>query len=124
AKDDDRSSVLGDGLDRRDGRLEAAVSAVEAVAEDRRPVVVLRPGRPSFTIRREGEAFRVIGRGVERWVMDTDLEDPESVRILQRRLVREGVERELAAAGARRGDEVRIAEEAFEFLPEGSEGSP
>lgn len=118
------SGASGDGLGRLAARLEAAVSAVEAVAEDRRPVVVLRPGRPSFTIRREGEAFRVIGRGVERWVMDTDLEDPESVRILQRRLVREGVERELAAAGARRGDEVRIAEEAFEFLPEGSEGSP
>lgn len=118
------SGASGDGLGRLAARLEAAVSAAEAVAEDRRPVVVLRPGRPSFTIRREGEAFRVIGRGVERWVMDTDLEDPESVRALQRRLVREGVERELAAAGARRGDEVRIAEEAFEFLPEGPEGSP
>lgn len=118
------SGATGDGLGRLAARLEAAVSAVEAVVEDRRPIVVLRPGRPSFAIRREGAAFRVVGRGVERWVTDADLEDPESVRALQRRLVREGVERELAAAGARRGDEVRIAEQAFEFLPEGAEGAP
>lgn len=118
------SGATGDGLGRLAARLEAAVSAAEAVVEDRRPVVVLRPGRPSFTIRREGTAFRVVGRGVERWVTDTDLEDAESVRGLQRRLVREGVERELVAAGARRGDEVRIAEAVFEFLPEGAEGAP
>jgi hypothetical protein len=38
--------------------------------------------------------------------------------------VKEGVERELVAAGARRGDEVVIGEVAFEFIPEGgSDGS-
>ena len=38
---------------------------------------------------------------------------------LQRRLVKEGVERELVSAGARRGDEVLIGNVAFEFIPEG-----
>jgi Domain of unknown function (DUF1967) len=33
--------------------------------------------------------------------------------------VKEGVERELASAGARRGDEVMIGDVAFEYLPEG-----
>ena len=50
---------------------------------------------------------------------ETDLEDPEKQR-LQRRLVKEGVERELASAGARRGDEVMIGDVAFEYLPKGS----
>ncbi|HEU5225243.1 MAG TPA: Obg family GTPase CgtA, partial [Actinomycetota bacterium] len=45
--------------------------------------------------------------------------DPEKLRRLQRRLVKEGVERELASAGARRGDEVMIGDVAFEYLPEG-----
>jgi Obg family GTPase CgtA-like protein len=55
---------------------------------------------------------------VERWVSETDLDDPVKLRRLQRRLIREGVERQLAAAGARRGDEVVIGDVAFEFLPE------
>ena len=50
---------------------------------------------------------------------ETDLDDPEKLRRLQRRLVKEGVERELASAGARRGDEVMIGDVAFEYLPEG-----
>jgi Obg family GTPase CgtA-like protein len=79
---------------------------------------VLRPGRPRFTISREGRGFRVTGREVERWVLEADLEDEDTVRRLQRQLVREGVERQLAAAGARRGDEVLIADKAFEFLPD------
>ena len=62
----------------------------------------------------------MIGRGVERWVTETDLEDPEKLQRLQRRLVKEGVERELASAGARRGDEVMIGDVAFEYLPKGS----
>jgi Obg family GTPase CgtA-like protein len=60
---------------------------------------------------------------VERWVADADLEDPHQVTILQRRLVRAGVERRLAEAGARRGDEVVIGDSAFEFIPEKDEGS-
>ena len=58
------------------------------------------------------------GRGVERWVQETDLDDERQVTRLQRRLIDEGVERQLARAGARRGDEVRILDRAFEFLPE------
>ena len=37
---------------------------------------------------------------------------------LQRLLVKEGVERKLASAGARRGDEIVIGDRAFEFFPE------
>jgi GTP-binding protein len=69
-------------------------------------------------IRREGDRYRVVGRNVERWVAETDFEDPRRIVELQKRLVREGVERQLVAAGARRGDEVVIGDRAFEFIPE------
>jgi GTPase len=113
------SAVTGEGLDAlREGIASLAHEAAE-VAEERSAYVVLRPARPRFVVKKEGERFRVIGRGVERWVSETDLEDPEKLQRLQRRLVKEGVERELASAGARRGDEVMIGDVAFEYLPEG-----
>ncbi|HZP90738.1 MAG TPA: GTPase ObgE [Actinomycetota bacterium] len=110
------SGVTGWGLDRLAERL-AELVALPRKEEDRRPYVVLRPGRPSFEVRREGERFRVIGRAVERWVAETDFDDPRAVVRLQRRLIKEGVERRLSALGARRGDEVVIGERAFEFIP-------
>jgi GTPase len=112
------SAVTGEGVDRLRERLSALATEAEALGEERRPYVMLRPARPNFVVRREGQRFRVVGRGVERWVAETDLDDPAKVTRLQRRLVREGVERELAAAGARRGDEVVIGSVAFEYLPE------
>jgi GTP-binding protein len=113
------SAVTSEGMDRLRERLSALAKEAEALAEDRSAYVVLRPARPRFTVTREGGRFRVVGRGVERLVSETDLEDPAKVERLQRRLVKEGVERELVSAGARRGDEVLIGVVAFEFIPEG-----
>ena len=113
------SAVTGEGLDRLHERLAALAREASAVAEERSAYVVLRPARPRFGVKREGERFRVIGRDVERWVSETDLDDSVKLERLQRRLVKEGVERELASAGARRGDEVVIGDVAFEFIPEG-----
>jgi GTP-binding protein len=112
------SAVTGEGLDALRERIASLAREAAEVAEERRAYVVLRPARPRFVVKKEGERFRVIGRGVERWVSDTDLDDPEKLQRLQRRLVKEGVERELASAGARRGDEVVIGDVAFEYLPE------
>jgi GTPase len=112
------SAVTGEGLDALRERIASLAHDAAEEAEERGAYVVLRPARPRFVVRKEGERFRVIGRGVERWVSETDLEDPEKLQRLQRRLVKEGVERELASAGARRGDEVMIGDVAFEYLPE------
>ena len=112
------SAVTGEGMDRLRERLSALAKETEEAAEERTAYVVLRPARPRFTVTREGGRFRVVGRGVERWVAETDLDDPAKVGRLQRRLVKEGVERELVSAGARRGDEVLIGSVAFEFVPE------
>jgi GTP-binding protein len=112
------SGRTGEGVQVLADRLGTLAREAAASAEERIPVVVLRPARPPFVVRREGDRFRVVGRGVERWVADTDLDDPAKVERLQKRLVKMGVERQLAAAGARRGDEIVIGDRAFEFLPE------
>ncbi len=113
------SGLSGSGLDALAERLGALALQAAAQEQDRRPTVVLRPARPSFIVRREGERFRVVGRNVERWVSEADFDDPAQVERLQRRLAKEGVERQLALTGARRGDEVVIGDRAFEFQPEG-----
>ena len=112
------SAVTGRGVEELASSLGVLARRAAADAPERRPHVVLRPGRPRFTISREGSGYRVTGRDVERWVLEVDLEDEDEVRRLQKRLIREGVERQLALAGARRGDDVLIADRAFEFLPE------
>nr|MDP9328739.1 GTPase ObgE [Actinomycetota bacterium] len=96
------SAMTGEGIEELASRLSLLAESAADAAPARTPHVVLRPGRPRFTISREGAGFRVTGRDVERWVLEADLEDEDTVLRLQRRLVREGVERQLAAAGARR----------------------
>jgi GTP-binding protein len=118
------SGVTGDGLDELRRRIAATVAGVKAGEPEAQPYVVLRPARERFVVRREGERFRVVGRDVERWVAAADFDDPRSVTTLQRRLVKEGVERKLASAGARRGDEVVIGDRAFEFFPEDQPPAP
>jgi GTPase len=113
------SAVTGDGLEDLTERLRRLAGEAAAQQPPRAPHVVLRPGRARFVVSKEDGAWRVAGRGVERWVAETDLDDERQVARLQRRLIDEGVERQLARAGARRGDEVRILDRAFEFLPEG-----
>jgi GTP-binding protein len=111
------SATTGLGLDDLLERLARLSHEGEALEPAREPLVVLRPGRPRFTVSREGGRWLVAGRGVERWVLETDLDDEGQLVKLQRRLEKEGVERTLASKGARRGDEILIAGRVFEFLP-------
>ena len=113
------SAVTGDGLEPLLERLGLLAKEGEDLSPERAPYVVLRPGRPRFSIEREDDGgWRVTGRGVERWVMETDMDDDRQIERLQRRLIREGVERRLVALGARKGQEVRIRDLVFEFLPD------
>ena len=112
------SAVTGQGMDELGERLSQLAAEAAAAGPRDEPNIVLRPARPRFEVQRDGDRFRVVGRGVERLVAEADLDDAATLERLQKRLVREGVERALAAAGARRGDEVVIGRVAFEFLPE------
>lgn len=123
------SAVTGAGVDRLRLRLAALVSAARAErsrAEQDRPEPAARPVlRPAsaqtgadFQVEKADGGWRVRGERIERWVYMTDLDNPEGVRYLQGRLVRAGIERALAEAGARRADDVEIAGRVFSFDPE------
>ena len=70
-------------------------------------------------VEEEPGAFRVVGRAIERMVIQTDWENEEAVIYLQHKFARMGVDDALEKAGCRAGDEVRICQRAFDF--EGAE---
>jgi GTPase len=113
------SALTGEGVPEL---LETLASEVERVRSELPPAVgfvrhVIR--EDPIRIEREGDAWRVWGRRAERAVATTDMDNEEAVIRLQRHLITIGVERMLAGAGARRGDEVRIGAIAFDFQPGG-----
>jgi GTP-binding protein len=111
------SAATGEGLEELQYVLKSAVQRERAARAEQVGYVrhVVRP-RP-ISVEREQSAWRVRGDRPERAVVSSDLDNQESVARLQRRLIAMGVERALEDAGARAGDEVRIAEAAFEFEP-------
>ena len=110
------SAVTGEGVAELVGRLGAIVDADRAGAG--RPAaapVVHRPAPEGVVVAREGGGFVVVGRTVERAVGLSDLTDPDAMALVQRRLKRLGVDRALARAGARPGDDVRIGQLSFTY---------
>jgi GTP-binding protein len=68
-----------------------------------------------FSVQREGEAYRVVGRRIERLAAQTNFDNPESAQRFQRDLSRLGVERELVRAGVTAGDTVRFGAVELEW---------
>jgi GTP-binding protein len=64
--------------------------------------------REGFSVDREGEAYRVRGRRIERLVAQTDFENEESAERFQRDLLHLGIDHGLRRAGVQPGDAVRI----------------
>ncbi|MEP6758226.1 MAG: GTPase ObgE [Actinomycetota bacterium] len=111
------SAMTGEGLDGLLDRLGLLAKEAAAAEPEHQPTVVLRPGRPRFTVmRRDDGAWEVAGRSVERWIMETDLDDDRDVAKLQSRLKKEGVDRKLTAMGAKAGDDVHIKGRVFEYV--------
>ena len=71
--------------------------------------------REGFAVEREGDAFRVRGRRVERLAAQTNFDNEESAERFQRDLAKLGVERELRRAGVEAGDTVRIGGQELEW---------
>jgi GTP-binding protein len=113
------SAVTGEGVESLLERLGLLAREAAAAEPPRQPTVVLRPGRPRVTVsRRHDGSWEVKGRGIERAVLETDLDDERQVAKLQARLKKEGVDKTLASMGARVGDDVYIRGRVFEYQPD------
>ena len=76
----------------------------------------------NFTVERDAEGVLVVsGKGLERMIAMTDMENEDGVRRLQRRLERLGVFEKLKTAGAEEGDTVRIRDVEFDYIDEDKE---
>jgi GTP-binding protein len=113
------SAATGTGVDElvsrlavlvEDTRAEAAAGLVSGAGE----VVVHRPLPEGVDVRRAGAgAWLVVGRAAERAVALSDLTDAGAQAEAVRRLRRLGVDRALARAGAREGDEITVGSMTF-----------
>ncbi|MBC8142527.1 MAG: GTPase ObgE [Armatimonadetes bacterium] len=71
----------------------------------------------NFTVERDEAGVLVVsGKGLERIIAMTDMDNEIAVRRLQRRLERLGVFKKLKAANAAEGDTVRIREVEFDYI--------
>jgi GTP-binding protein len=113
------SAVTGAGVS---GLVRTLGELVEAarLEEEAAPIepTLHRPTEETFFVTRSGQGFVVEGRQAVRAVAVSDLNDPDALALVQRRLRRLGVDRALARAGARAGDSVQIGELEFEWEPE------
>ncbi len=110
------SAATGSGVPALVERLGVVVRAAraEAAVADAGEVVVHRPAPEGVDVRRAGAgAWLVVGRAAERAVALSDLENPGAQAEAVRRLRRLGVDRALARAGARDGDEITVGAMTF-----------
>ena len=116
------SALTGQGLPGLIAALGRLLPDAEAMAAPPEPagVVVHRfdSSRDGFSVEREGEAFRVRGRRIERMAAQTDFSIDESAERFQRDLERLGIDRELRRAGVEPGDVVRVGAVELEWQPE------
>ncbi len=117
------SARVGDGLPDLLAALADLLPGAEELALPPEPAGVLvhrfDSFREGFSVEREGAAFRVRGRRVERLVAQTDFDNEESAERFQRDLERMGIARELRRAGIAPGDTVLVGERELEWGEEG-----
>ena len=99
-------------------RLAERAEAVPAPAEELR--VYRLEGAPAegVVVEREKDGYRIKGRAAERAASLVNVETPEGLVVLRKRLVRLGVGKLLERAGARDGDLIRVGEAEFRWVGE------
>ncbi|HET7028324.1 MAG TPA: GTPase ObgE [Candidatus Limnocylindrales bacterium] len=116
------SAATGEGIDHLRAMLAEMLPDADALAAPPEPsgVVVHRiePAREEFTVERDGDAFRVRGRRIERIAAQTNFENEESAARFQRDLARLGIDAELRRQGVAAGDTVRLGRVELEWAPE------
>ena len=86
----------------------AGLLPIAPPVEVREPILRPAPRHEVVAVAREGEAFRVAGKRIERLAAMADLSSPEGVGLFRRALSRMGVARALERAGAKPGDLVKV----------------
>ena len=116
------SAATGLGLTQLRATLADLLPSAAELAEPPEPagVVVHRPETMSegFAVSREGDAYRVRGRRIERIAAQTDFENEESAERFQRDLERLGIDAALRREGIAPGSSVRIGALELEWEPE------
>jgi len=113
------SAITGEGLRPLVGRMADLVDqarAAEAEVQAEGTFTVHRLVPSGIIVSRDDDGtFVVHGKEAERAVALNDLTNPEALVYAQARLKRMGVDKELARAGARQGDPVRIGKLEFDY---------
>jgi GTP-binding protein len=125
AADLEVSGVTGAGVPQLVRRLADLVEHSRLSPEPTRPAVVVhRPVPKEIEVhRRSPGVFEVVGAAVERAMALSDLTDDHAIDVVQGRLRRLGVDRALARAGAKDGDEVWVGELSFSWYRDGSDAA-
>jgi GTP-binding protein len=101
------------------GVLDEEVTRAQAELGERETFAVFRPVvEDPIEVSREGDAFRVRSSRAERIVAQASFDDQRAVRRLQQQLRSLGVEAALRRQGVQAGDEIRIGDGAFEYVPD------
>ena len=112
------SALTGEGMKEALHAIADLVDLAERETPESVGFVLHRPLGPGFRVERDGDVWVVSGIPVERAISFSDLTAAEAADMASRRLARLGVDEALRDAGAMAGDEVRIGELSFEFLPD------
>jgi GTP-binding protein len=109
------SAVTGKGIKELTRAVYAAIVVARSAQRQPAAEIVLRPApKPhaaAVAVRREGRAFRVSGRMIERVAAMTDLATDEGQEYFGRALARVGARRKLERAGAKPGDRIRVGDQ-------------
>jgi GTP-binding protein len=111
------SAVTGQGIEALMRRVYERLQELPPPEPAREAVTVFRPleSEETFTIEREGDAWRVRGVRIERIAAMTPFVVPEAAARFQRQLRAMGIEAALQKAGVQPGDTVRIGERELEW---------
>lgn len=112
------SAVTHEGVDELMYAVATIVHQASRNLPERDGFILHRPVPPPFEVSRVGTAWEVRGRTALRAVNLQDLTIAEAADVAADRLRMLGVDAALEAAGAVRGDTVRIGDLEFEFLPD------
>jgi GTP-binding protein len=109
------SAATGEGVAALSDRLAVLVQQARALtaAEASSEIVVHRPAPEGVDVQRTADGWVVLGRAAERAVALSDLTDEGAQAEAMRRLRRLGVDRALARAGVRAGDDVTVGTMSF-----------